>query len=892
MAFTLIYNSNGSTSGSVPTDSNSYNAGDQPIILDNTGSLLKTDYSFVGWSFNIDGSGLVYTSGMSFVIEENTTLYAVWTYNYIAKSLTTYKLSPSLKIDNLWIDFMWAIAQELQIQKQQILSTRNAKNIYEMLEDDLINYAQGFGYTPNLVVNNSREFTLQEIESIPFRIRNKTTYNGYIFGFKRLGVTGDVFNLYYDGFKLVKAINWVVVFDNLQVFSDHSLPFNGVVPIKNFSVINTTTIVQLDTGRTLDEPTPWLLDQNLITIPVKHLAVEYFLDHLQTDGTLINPSYMIYYQNEIDYNRRVSVYPHAGVQLTILTNDTGYYDQKTAGMSYTIPDIQLDVASTLNYYIFKSQSYDMSTLPFYMTVGTGKRNLLAQSSGLAGILNSIVVGLSLDEPYGSEVYNTTKVGSIATFGKVNGLGKYNQKTFNIFGYTLNFDGTVYVPSDNDITSNFLAGQTAYQFWLNANAGASNQVPIFDHGQLIVAYDYANQNLLVSTYVSSTLATQTVSCSKDQVHYVYIEIDSSTSIKVYIDGVLTSLTLSTAFTLDNQLLIIGNSSHYSGNFTGMLEQFVVFSGANPILSSTQINYIFQNKISLLINSASQPTYRSVLQPGEINKYVTGTFAVSTTMLGNSITDEFIFTQTDTNTTFNNTLRHKNIVPKTLQLNVYGINSGSTFSVQVRDDGGGKLLPKQIDGITGNYIQGQIDYATGGWSISFTNTFSVFNALYNTTTTSFSQSIISAPTQTVLGIVSNPSPIINYYTTAGVYRTVTGGSDSAGGVNFTPDTGTGGYITSGSLSSAGVLTLSFTTVPGNTNTPGGLGAIFIQYQYTISVNSSAGTYATMDYSTSDQLQVTEMVVEDINKKALFYSSFPVIQVQDFTNNISPVLIDIPV
>jgi len=76
--YTVTYNGNGSTSGSVPTDSNAYASGATVTVLGNTGSLAKTGSTFNGWNTATDGSGTTYQSGNTFTISANTTLYARW----------------------------------------------------------------------------------------------------------------------------------------------------------------------------------------------------------------------------------------------------------------------------------------------------------------------------------------------------------------------------------------------------------------------------------------------------------------------------------------------------------------------------------------------------------------------------------------------------------------------------------------------------------------------------------------------------------------------------------------------------------------------------------------------------------------------------------------------
>ena len=76
--YTVTYDGNGNTTGTVPVDSNGYGANRNVIVKDNTGSLEKTNYVFDGWNTKADGKGTPYKPGANFNINEDTTLYAQW----------------------------------------------------------------------------------------------------------------------------------------------------------------------------------------------------------------------------------------------------------------------------------------------------------------------------------------------------------------------------------------------------------------------------------------------------------------------------------------------------------------------------------------------------------------------------------------------------------------------------------------------------------------------------------------------------------------------------------------------------------------------------------------------------------------------------------------------
>lgn len=78
LTYTVKYDGNGSTSGTVPTDSNNYEEG-AIITVASVGDIIKTGKTFSGWNTVADGSGTAVTSGSTFTIgTTDVTLYAQW----------------------------------------------------------------------------------------------------------------------------------------------------------------------------------------------------------------------------------------------------------------------------------------------------------------------------------------------------------------------------------------------------------------------------------------------------------------------------------------------------------------------------------------------------------------------------------------------------------------------------------------------------------------------------------------------------------------------------------------------------------------------------------------------------------------------------------------------
>ncbi len=100
--YTVTYNSNNATSGSVPTDSNVYHINDTVTVKENSGNLQRTGFTFEGWNTAANGSGISYPSSGTFAMgDSNVILYAEWeaidrTVTYNANGAT----SGTVPVDN------------------------------------------------------------------------------------------------------------------------------------------------------------------------------------------------------------------------------------------------------------------------------------------------------------------------------------------------------------------------------------------------------------------------------------------------------------------------------------------------------------------------------------------------------------------------------------------------------------------------------------------------------------------------------------------------------------------------------------------------------------------------------------------------------------------------
>jgi uncharacterized repeat protein (TIGR02543 family) len=86
--YTLTYDGNGSTGGSVPASPTQYPDGAGVGVLGQS-SLVKSGYTFLGWNTASDGTGINYLTGQSIVMNSNKSLYAQWVGGSVAKSCGT-----------------------------------------------------------------------------------------------------------------------------------------------------------------------------------------------------------------------------------------------------------------------------------------------------------------------------------------------------------------------------------------------------------------------------------------------------------------------------------------------------------------------------------------------------------------------------------------------------------------------------------------------------------------------------------------------------------------------------------------------------------------------------------------------------------------------------------
>ena len=91
--YTVTYNGNGNTSGTAPIDSSSYTSGSS-FTTKTQGTLLKTNYSFLGWNTNSSATTATYAASTTYTMSANNlVLYAIWAISTITPVFTDAALA-------------------------------------------------------------------------------------------------------------------------------------------------------------------------------------------------------------------------------------------------------------------------------------------------------------------------------------------------------------------------------------------------------------------------------------------------------------------------------------------------------------------------------------------------------------------------------------------------------------------------------------------------------------------------------------------------------------------------------------------------------------------------------------------------------------------------------
>jgi uncharacterized repeat protein (TIGR02543 family) len=147
--FTITFNGNSPTAGTAPIDTKKYLEGEIANIPQNTGMLVKTGFTFVGWNTKADGSGVSYPSGGAFKIgTSNLVLFAQW--------VKVVAPSPSSKNGRLVFETFYAMnsffldAKNRRVIESRVATVKKRLNKNSRVTITIVGWVQPTRISPNI----------------------------------------------------------------------------------------------------------------------------------------------------------------------------------------------------------------------------------------------------------------------------------------------------------------------------------------------------------------------------------------------------------------------------------------------------------------------------------------------------------------------------------------------------------------------------------------------------------------------------------------------------------------------------------------------------------------------------------------------------------------------
>ncbi len=798
------------------------------------------------------------------------------------------KLISALKIDDLWVQFLESFASELSLFQEDFAETKDYFNIYSQLEDGLLDISNTFGYIPNLIIDNSLGLVRKEVQSIPTRIRNKTTYDGYYIILKQINRIGEVYNYYWSGLKLIKAIKMEEIVKNLNNLINYNSPFLGISADKNFSVINSIAPIHLDEGYVLDDKKGnfyWQLDENIQISPTKHLGVEYYTRDLVKDKNnkeyLLTSDFFRYLDTGVDYNKRIPIIPHGGIQLGVVVSESGSYNFFDNKLDYSIPQLKIKVCSAYEYtkrfislenfnldgslgldelitWKLDTEKNTLNRIPLssfkYISCGSGKININDEKNKNIFPYDKIALFYTFGDKDNLNTIRDYSSNNIST--KINEGGS-TKKVEGIIAKTVNFDGNTYVYSESEIT--LVASNISLGFWLNPNKEdiykVEDTLTILDFDFLKVTYNYGSEDL---TIVTDSIVTHTYKISKNTINNLIFEFHSDTDkLSIYKNGEELDIFSISTYSGDFNL---GIGADYNGEnkFIGIIDSFWLLA---KHFTKEEKDYIYNNRIGIITQLANRMAYYeidNIHETYEDDRW----YIIQSYIKAHDVFGDFAFKVDKDIDTYTGNTKFFPILPKYFTFD-YTEKQGDIIKTQtIKANEKGELY--NIN--TNENISGNINFATGEYN------------LYTSTKKYITQEVISNPNgdkKTYSSILNNnddnftsfekESLIIKYRLGEYDYIAKDNGEGVITGVEAL---GTINYIT-------GEVDINFNIEVTND--------VLAFYTYNRNLNMMEDSDIFMSYKL-DKGEITEIGLEDENHNLLTYMTLPPIQFDNFNNHAS--------
>ncbi len=786
-------------------------------------------------------------------------------------------VSPIISNQELWNDFLDVTTDLFSEIQTEIEDKSKYLTINEYTDtDELLQLARSLGYSPNLILKNNLDYLRKEVESIVFKIKNKSTYYYYDYIFKLIPYPGETFILFQDHSHLIRAIDYPQTYTNLAEH-DPTKPFTGFETILHYD----TTVnqpIELDANPLLylDALILWYLDQDKFILPTNHIAVEYEIDRLYTDDSgkeyLLYPDYFDYLRTSVDYGRKVVNVPHTGGNVSFIMEKNECYDSYNFGADYSIADIKSSAAVT-NFlrapeereliYLDEGETLDDTDSVWYLDqddfvatsekeieeiynslkVGTGTKNLYSILH--RELLYNMDLHISFEDP------NTTTLTDVSrNANDISILGTYNLIQSDVSGKTVSLNGV-------DTTIKTGAYISSYQsqtwcLWIKGNEfGQLTDNPriIYQNNFINVYYNVSSQ-VFSATLIGGT-ASETVTFTgtlDKQLYFFLIEIDDDDKkLRLYVNDEIQDvgdISGIGVYNSDKDLWV--GSQAQSNYFRGYVDEFRIY---DKLLDSEAKSYLYDNKLGshqyLSKQIFNMDISTNQVSEGNSFESAVGWYPAKT------IKGEVIGTGDGNTNTFNTILDYNQL--KKGYLRITYISTPESYSAS--DNGEGSIY--------GDKTTGSIDYDTGEITV---NTYREYSELREV----ISEEPITEIDTTVDYLNITPETFELHFWIGDTELTAT--DDGDGNI-------TGSGISTGSINySTGALQVTFTAETDEDKD------VYVAYDYTLYSTPTDGADVYAEYKVNQDLEITEAGIADNDGNLVTYATFPPVKFHSILDHFS--------
>lgn len=216
--YTVTYNANGGTLGSVKTQTKNYGT-----ALKLTGTATRANYTFKGWATSAGGS-VAYASGADYTANADVTLYAIWKLSYVKPRINglvisrcdsageisdegTYAIvgfiwESDYAVSSILIEWKLASSTEYaSTDKEKVEASGTTGTVYRKVGDGAIDPEKTYTFRVTVTDSNGSNYTIRNITGSIYHIDFKPPKTEDEVGGVSIGKPAELDGVFDVGFK-------------------------------------------------------------------------------------------------------------------------------------------------------------------------------------------------------------------------------------------------------------------------------------------------------------------------------------------------------------------------------------------------------------------------------------------------------------------------------------------------------------------------------------------------------------------------------------------------------------------------------------------------------------------------------------------------------------------